>query len=163
MGRVRLGRWSRSHPRRSRNPQRPFSAALPPPDFAALCETALRNTVVSTSSTTTYINAVTLPVGLIPAGDYWLEVFAYYSNENVFEGDCQMQLTQNGAEIANNRGHSNGSGIGAQDAKNLFANARILTLAQAAYTFDLNFRVGSPNSPGDEAAVFWSRLSLWSF
>jgi hypothetical protein len=136
---------------------------LPPPPFASLCATELRNTLVSTSSTTTYINALKLSAGLLPAGDYWLGLYTYYSQEAGFEGDCQMQLVQNGTEIANNRGHSDGSGVAAQDSKNLFGNARILTLAQAVYVFDLNFRVGAPSGIGDEAAIFWSRLELWSF
>lgn len=134
-----------------------------PPPFASVCETQVRTTAITTSSTTTYVNAVTLAVGLLQAGDYHLEVDAYYSNENVNEGDCQLQLTQNGTELANNRGHSDGSGIAALDAKNLFGNHRILSLGTAVYTFALNFRVGAPSSLGDEACVYWARLNLWSF
>ena len=146
---------------------RQFAGALGggggPPPFASICATALRSTNIATSSTVAYVNAVTLAVGALPAADYWLEVDAYYSQENIFEGDCQLQLTQNGAELANNRGHSNGTGIAAQDGKNLFADHRIVTLPAAAYTFALNFRVGAPSGLGDEAAVFWARLNLWSF
>lgn len=134
-----------------------------PPPFASLCETQVRSTIITTTNTITYVNAVTLAAGLLQAGDYWLEVDAYYSQSNVFEGDCQLQLTQNGTEIANNRGHSNGTGTAAQDGKNLFANHRIVSLGTMMYTFALNFRVGSPSAGGDAAAVFWSRLNLWSF
>lgn len=139
------------------------SGGGPPPPFAASCETATRDTVITTSSTTTYVNALSLALGTVAAGDYWLGLFVYYSNENVFEGDCQMQLMQNGTEIANNRGHSNGTGIAAQSGKNLFANTRIVTVGAGLLTFNLNFRVGTPSSIGDEAAVFWARLEWWSF
>lgn len=134
-----------------------------PPPFASLCATEVRSTIITTTNTVTYVNALTLAAGLLHAGDYWLELDAYYSQSNVFEGDCQLQLTQNGTEIANNRGHSNGTGVGAQDGKNLFANHRIITLGTAMYTFALNFRVGSPSVLFDTAAVFWSRINLWSF
>lgn len=133
------------------------------PPFASFCQTEVRSTIVSTSSTTTYVNALTLTTPVLQAGDYWLAVFAYYSQDAGTEGDCQLQLTQNGGEIANNRGHSDGTGVSAQDGKNLFVNARILTLPAAVATFALNFRVGAPSGLGDDAAVFWARLNLWSF
>ncbi len=139
------------------------SGGGPPPPFASVCETAVRSTLVSTTSTVAYINAVSLAAGLLAAGDYWLEVDAYYSQSETVEGDCQLQLTQNGTEIANNRGHSNGSGSAAQSAKNLFGNHRIQVLLNVNHTFALNFRVGAPSGAGDVAAVFWARLNLWSF
>ncbi|MDH5644463.1 MAG: hypothetical protein OEZ01_00560 [Candidatus Heimdallarchaeota archaeon] len=135
----------------------------PPPPFATSCATATRDTIITTTSTTTYVNALSLPLGVVAAGDYWLGLFVYYSQDSVFEGDAQLQLTQNGSEIANNRGHSNGTGIAAQSGKNLFANTRILTVTAGFLSFGLNFRVGSPSGIGDEAAIFWARLEWWSF
>lgn len=149
--------------RHARMPQVFGGGTGAPPVFASVCETVTRSTNISTTNTVTYVNALTLAPGALMAGDYWLEVDAYYSQSNIFEGDCQMQLTQDTVEIANNRGHSNGSGAARADAKNLFANHRIVTLAAGVHTWALNFRVGSPSAGGDTAAVFWARLNLWSF
>ena len=165
MSRYQTARARGTYPGRYQRMRQRFGgvAPLPPEPFGGSCTYAVRNTVIYTQLTGAYVTALTLNTGVVPAGDYWLATHAYYSQSAAANGDCQLQLMQNGAEIANALGNSNGSGIAYDTNKNMWSNVRVVTLAQAAHAFLLRFRVGAPSVPGDEAAVYWARMNFWSF
>lgn len=133
------------------------------PPFGTACSYVFTSVLATTTSTTTYINHLTLVTGFNQTGDYFVGGWAYYSQDAAVEGDCQIQVLLDGVEVINNRGHSNGSGILAQSAKNHFGGATISNLSAGTHTIDLNFRVGTPSDVGDAAAMFWSSIELWSF
>jgi hypothetical protein len=139
------------------------AAPLPPEPFGQSCTFAVRNTVIFTQLTGAYVTALTLNTGVVPAGDYRISTRAYYSQSAAADGDCQLQLMQDGLEILNKLGNTNGSGIAYDTNKNMWSDARVVTLTEAAHTFLLRFRVGAPSAPGDEAAIYWARMNFWSF
>lgn len=134
-----------------------------PPPFGQACTAVVNDSLSTTTSTGAYVNHLTLVTPVLVAGDYFLGGTAYYSQSETVEGDCQIQVLLDAVEIFTNRGHSNGSGVGAQDAKNHFGGALVGTLAAGAHVIELNFRVGAPSGAGDEVAMYWSELELWSF
>ena len=163
MGRVRLGRWSRAHARRSRNPQRAGFGAMPP--FGAECVYEETNALLVTSGTT-YITHLTLTTPALAAGTYVVGFRAGFMVDTVVtNGDAEVRLLEDGATtVFEENGHgfsSGGAGLFKLTPQSIFAEQFFRTLGMGIHTYELQLR--RANNPMNDVGLYWSCIELWSF